>query len=119
VSALTSNAFLFLAPGKAFAKCLEKRSRKIIKPKLDDTQCGFRPSRSTTNQIFAIQQIFEKSWEYAKDVCTCFVDLQKAYDRVPREQLWEALPEYGVDCRLLLTVKSVYSCSDVYPCRRS
>jgi len=58
---------------------------------LDDTQCGFRPGRRTTYQILTLQKIFEKSWEYAKDVYTCFVDLGKAYDRVPREKLWEVL----------------------------
>ena len=43
-----------------------------------DAQCGFRPGRSTMDQIFALQQIFEKSWEYAKEVHACFVDLEKA-----------------------------------------
>ena len=47
------------------------------------------------------------------DVCTCFVNLEKAYDRVPREKLLEVLREYGVDGRLLLCVKSLYSCSEV------
>jgi len=37
------------------------------------------------------------SWGYAKDVYTCFVDLEKAQDRVPREKLWKVLREYGVD----------------------
>ena len=32
------------------AKCL-KKFREIIEPKLDDTQCGFRPGRITTDQI--------------------------------------------------------------------
>jgi len=35
--------------------------------------------------------------EYAKDVYTCFVDLEKAYDRVPCEKLRGVLRESGVD----------------------
>jgi len=66
----------------------------MIEPKLDDTQCCFRPGRSTTDQIF------NKSWKYAKDVYTYFVGLEKAYDRVPREKFWEVLREYGVGGRL-------------------
>jgi len=56
---------------------------------------------------------FEKSWEYPIDVFTCFVDLEKAYDRVPCEKLWGVLREHGVDGRLLLAAKSLYSYSDV------
>jgi len=37
----------------------------------------------------------------------------KAEDRFPREKLWGALREYGFDGRLLLAVKSLYSCSQV------
>ena len=69
------------------ASCLEKKCREIVEPKLTDAQCGFRPGRSTMGQIFALQQIFEKSWEYAKEVNACFVDLEKAYDRIPRDKL--------------------------------
>jgi len=52
------------------AKCLEKGCREVIKPKLNDTQCGFRLGRSTTDQIFTLHHIFEKSWEYAEYVFT-------------------------------------------------
>ena len=38
----------------------------------------------------------------------CFVDLEKAYDRIPRELLWECLIEYGVDIELLQAIKSLY-----------
>jgi len=72
------------------AKCLEKIRREIIESNLNDTQCGFRPGRSNTDHI-SHQQKFEKSWKYAKDVITCFVDLEKAYDRVPRKKLWGVL----------------------------
>jgi len=56
---------------------------------------------------------FEKSWEYPIDVFTCFVDLEKTYDRVPREKLWGVLREHGVDDCLLLAAMSLYSYSDV------
>jgi len=36
-------------------------SQKLIEPKLDDTQCDFRRSRSTTEQISILQKIFKKS----------------------------------------------------------
>jgi len=64
------------------AKCLEKKCREIIEPQLNDTHCGLHPGRSTANQIFTLQQIFVKSWEYAKDVYMCSVDLEKAYDGI-------------------------------------
>jgi len=36
---------------------------------------------------------------------TCFVDLEKAYNWVPREKLWGLLWEYGVDGCLFLALK--------------
>jgi len=43
-----------ILPGLIYAECLEKRCRIIIASKLDDTQCGLRYGRSTTDQIFAL-----------------------------------------------------------------
>ena len=54
------------------------------------------------------QLIFEKSWEYAKDVFACHVDLKKAYDQVPQNKLWRLLQEYGIDGYLLIAIKSFH-----------
>ena len=91
-----------------YAKCRERKCREIVESKLEDGQCGFRPGHSTTDQIFNLKQIFEKSWEYGKDLFACFVDLKKAYDRVPRDKLWKVLQEYGVNAQLLRAIKSFY-----------
>ena len=69
--------------GRVHAKCLERKYLEIVKSKLHDCQKGFRSGRSTTDHIFTLKQIFEKSWEYGKDLFTCLVDLVKAYDQVP------------------------------------
>ena len=76
-------------PSEVHAECFERKCREIVKPKLEDGQCSFCPGRSTTDQIFTLKQIFEKSWEYGKDLFPCFVNLEKAYDRVPRNKLWK------------------------------
>ena len=96
---------LLSLPGKVYTKCLETKCREIVESKLEDGQCSFRSACSTTDQIFALKQIFEKSWEYGKDLFACFVDLEKAYDRVPRDKFWKVLREYGVDGQLLRAIK--------------
>ena len=70
---------------------------KIIESKLDDTQCGFRRARSTTEQISTLQKIFEKSREPAKNLHTCFADLGKVY--IWLGSSWKALGGFvGVRC---------------------
>ena len=72
--------------------------------KLGRWQVCFRPARNAMDQIFTLMQISEKFWEYAKDVFVCFVDLEKAYDRVPRDKLWRELQGYGINGHLLMAI---------------
>ena len=53
-------------PAKVFAKFLKKRCREITETKPVKRQCGFRPGRSTTDQIFTLQQVFEKFWVFTR-----------------------------------------------------
>ena len=95
-------------PEKVYAKCLKKMP-KNSGIKTGDGQCGFCPGRRTMDKIFTLEQIFEKSWEYDKDLFACFVDLEKAYDRVPRGEVWKVLRKYGVaDGQLLRAITSFY-----------
>ena len=79
-----------------------------MKAKLEDGQCDFRSGRSIANQIFTLRQILNKSWKYAKNALACFVDLEKAYDRAPRDKFWRVLQEFGIDGNLLMAIKSLY-----------
>ena len=91
-----------------YAKCLKRKCREILESKLKDVQCGFRPGRRTTDQVFTLKQSAEKSWEHGKDLFACFVDFEKAYDRVPPDKLWKVLQEYGVDRQLLRAIQTFY-----------
>ncbi|KAK5902677.1 hypothetical protein CesoFtcFv8_007911 [Champsocephalus esox] len=100
---------LLSPPGKVYSKVLERRVRPIVEPQIEEEQCGFRPGRGTTDHLFTLARILEGAWEYAYPVYMCFVDLEKAYDRVPRELLWEVLREYGVRGSLFRAIQSLYS----------
>ncbi|KAI3377883.1 hypothetical protein L3Q82_008468 [Scortum barcoo] len=54
-------------------------------------------------------RVLEGLWEFAQPVHMCFVDLEKAFDHVPRGILWGVLHcEYGVRGPLLRAVRSLY-----------
>lgn len=65
--------------------------------------------RGCQDQIFVLRQLMEKFHEKNKDLYLCFVDLQKAYDCIPRSKLWSVLAEYGINGSLLRAIKSLYA----------
>jgi hypothetical protein len=71
---------------------------------IGDHQCGFRHNRST-NQIFYIRHILEKTWEYKGTVHQLFIDFKKAYDSVRREALYNILIEFGIPRKLMGLIK--------------
>jgi hypothetical protein len=66
-----------------------------VKEVIGDHQCGFRRNGSTTDQIFYIQQIVEKKWEYNGTVNQLFIDLRK-----PKTQLREKF--FTISCLKLV-----------------
>lgn len=96
--------------GKIYERILETRLRTQIENKLGEWQCGFRPNRSTTDLVFTLKIIMEKSWEWDKEKDILFVDMEKAFDRIPRERLWKVLSKdvYKVKPKLRRAIKSIY-----------
>ncbi|KAK3565106.1 hypothetical protein QTP86_033155, partial [Hemibagrus guttatus] len=100
---------LLSLPGKVYSRVLERRVRPLVEPRIQEEQCSFRPSRGTLDQLYTLHRVLEGSWEFAQPVHMCFVDLEKAFNRVPRGILWEVLWEYGVRGPLLRAVRSLYN----------
>ena len=107
---------LLSLPGKVYSRVLERRIQPIVEPQILEEQCGFRPGHGTLDQLYTLRRVLEGSWEFAQPVHMCFVDLEKAFDRVPRGILWVVLREYGVGGPLLRAVQSLYDWSRSLVC---
>ena len=94
--------------GKLYERVLEMRLRAEVEELLSESQCGFRPGRGTIDQIAALRLFLDKSWEHDINQYICFLDLEKAFDRVPREKIWKVLFSSGIDNQLLKAIKSTY-----------
>jgi exonuclease III len=92
---------------KLLEKVIEIRLRGLVN--IDEMQRGFMPGRNTTDAIFTLRTMIEKHLEKNKELWAAFVDLEKAYDRVPRQVIWWALRRQGVSERLIEAVKMLYN----------
>nr|XP_014350459.1 PREDICTED: uncharacterized protein LOC106705466 [Latimeria chalumnae] len=81
--------------GKIITRTLLNCLHPLAEELLPESQCGFRPSRSTTDMIFTARQLQEKCREQHKPLYMAFFDLTKAFDSVNREALWRILLKYG------------------------
>jgi hypothetical protein len=59
----------------------------------------------TTDQIFYIWQMLEKTSEYNGTVHQLFIDFEKAYESVKREVLYSILLEFGIPKKVVRVIK--------------
>ena len=73
---------------------------KTVESKLSDVQSGFRPNRSTLDNIFIVRQTFEKCYEHNIDVHNMFIDYTRAFDSIKRNEVSECLNQYNIPTEL-------------------
>src|SRR5678816_1578033 len=81
--------------GKVYGRILIERVRGLTEGRMGEEQGGFREGRGCVDQVFTLKMLVEKSLERKGKVYGCFLDLEKAYDRVKRGELWRVLEENG------------------------
>ena len=91
-------------------KVLERVVEGLVRQRveIDEMQCGFMSGRGTTDAIFIVRQLQEKHLAANKPLYMAFVDLEKAFDRVPRDVIWWAMRKLGIDEWLVRLVQSMY-----------
>jgi len=93
---------------KILLRIVLQRIRRQIHPEIPITQYGFMPDRGTSNAIFNLRMISERSIQHQQDVFLCFIDYQKAFDRVKHAELLKMLRNINIDLKDLRVIRNLY-----------
>ena len=91
-------------------KVLERVVEGFIRQRvvINDMQCGFMQGRGTNDAIFILHHSQEKHLVAGKPLYLAFIDLEKAFNRVPREVIWWGMGKLKIDEWLVRIVQSMY-----------
>ena len=94
---------------KVLSTVLHDKLTPLAEQLIGSYQAGFRKDKSTTDQIFCIRQIVEKSYELNCETHHLFIDFKAAYDTINREELWLILVELGLPNKLIRMIRATMS----------
>lgn len=91
---------------KVLSIILSDRLVPLMEDFLHPYQTGFRRGMSTSDQLFCIRQILQKSYERNTETNHLFIDFKSAYDTINREALWDIMAEFRFPHKLIRLLKA-------------
>ena len=75
---------------------------------ISDSQSGFRTGIGTREGIFNIRTIIDKMLAVRRKIYACFIDYEKAFDRVFHAVLMEILSGVNIDSKDRRIIQNLY-----------
>ena len=91
---------------KVWKRVIEASLRDRVE--ISKQQYEFMPGKRTTNAMFALRMLIEKYREGHRELHCIFVDLEKDYDRVAREELWYCMRKSRIVEKYVRLVQDMY-----------
>ena len=93
---------------KIMLRLLVKRLENKAKYFIEKTQFEFRKGRGTRKGISVMRLLCERRLEFDEELFVCFVNFEKAFDRVKWTKLFEVLKKIGAYWRDRRLVMNLY-----------
>ena len=103
---------------KILLKVILKRKKHKIEFLIIETQSGFMAGKGTREGIYNLRTIIERYIKCGKNIYLCFIDYEKAFDRVKHAKLIECMDNLDIDGKDKLDKKSVLESKSIHENRR-
>ena len=94
------------------AKSLNRMILNRLKPEIEKilrrNQNGFRPGRSTVQQILVLRRLLEGVKSRNLPAVLTFIDFKKAFDSIHRGKMLKILAAYGIPSKLVAVIGLIY-----------
>jgi len=93
---------------KAYLKVILRRIYTQCDEHISAEQFGFRKGLGTRDALFGLQVLVQRSLDMNKDVYACFIDFEKAFDKVQHSKMLKALQDAGIEGSNIRAIASLY-----------
>ena len=93
---------------KTFLKIIHTRIHRKLEIDISDTQFGFRNGVGTREALFALNVMSQRCLDINQDLYICFIDYNKAFDKVRHDQVIKLLTEKNLDKRDIRIISNLY-----------
>lgn len=93
---------------KIFLRIIHQRLYQKCEEAMGRMQFGFKKAMGTREALFGVKILVQNCQDANRDVCLCFIDYEKAFDRVKHAKMIEILRSMNVDENDIRCIQNLY-----------